>query len=204
MAKVSAVAKSEGLERRAQERQTMILRAGLLEQGGKPFFCLVRNVSATGIQVRVYGSAGRRGKVVVRVADDDPIHGWIVWMSAGNAGINFETAIDPATLLRLQQKLTSVRRRSMPRIKATSYAVLRIGGRVFQAVLKDISSLGAKVTTSRPLQIGERGSIRFPDLPELRAYVRWSDGPESGLVFETPIPMHDIAHWVEGRLRVTA
>ena len=46
--------------------------------------------------------------------------------------------------------------------------------------------------------------VEFTGLPSLNAYVRWSDGEQSGLIFETPIPMQIIAHLIEGRTRVAA
>lgn len=194
---------SSCVDRRSQERQLMILRVGLLQQAGKPFFCLARNVSSAGMQVRLYSSAARLGDVVVRIADENPIPGQIVWIENGNAGIGFDSGIDPATLLRLQQNLSPIRRRSTPRVKATSYVALHTDGRIIQAVLRDISCTGARVTTVRSLEIGGRARVRLPDLPELTAYVRWTECSESGLVFETPIPIHVIGKWVDGRLRVT-
>ena len=64
---------SDEPDRRSQGRQKMILRVGLLEQAGKPSFCLVSNISSTGLQVKLYSSAARVGDVRVRVADENPI-----------------------------------------------------------------------------------------------------------------------------------
>jgi hypothetical protein len=189
-------------DRRSKDRQRMILRVGLLAQAGKPFFCLVRNVSSTGMQVKLYASTARPGNVVIRVADEDQIAGQIVWIKNGSAGISFDEDIDPETFLRLQQKLSPVKRRSMPRVKATSYAALLVGGRTVQAVLQDVSCMGARVMTSRLLEAGARVSIRLPDLPEIRGSVRWTEGSDSGIAFETPIPMDVMSQWLEGRLRV--
>jgi len=191
-------------DRRSQGRKILILRVALLEQAGKPFFCLAKNISAAGIQVKLYSSAARVGPVTVRVADENAITGQIVWIENGNAGISFDSGIDPAALLRLQQNLSPVRRRTTPRVHAKSYAALHMRGRIIQGMLRDISCTGARVTTLRPLQIGERASVKFPDLPEVTAYVRWTECFESGLVFETPIPMQVIAQWIDGRVRVTA
>jgi hypothetical protein len=181
----------------------MILRVGVLEQQGHSSFCLVGNISPFGIQVKLYTAKIRPGNVVIRVADELPISGKVVWIEAGNAGISFDGELDASTLLRLQQKLTPIRRRAMPRVKATSYAALRIDKHIIQAVLQDISSIGARVTTSRQLEVGAAASIRLPDLPELRASVRWTESSNSGLVFETPIPMEIIGQWIDGRLRVS-
>ena len=182
----------------------MILRVGLLEQHGKASFCLIRNVSSAGIKVKLYTPSATNGDVVVRVADEEPIAGQIVWIKNADAGISFEKGTDPAILLRLQQKLSPVRRRSMPRIKASSCAALRVSGRTIPAMLRDISSMGARVTTSRSLEVGALAFIKFPDLPELKGFVRWNENLDSGLVFETPIPIRVISQWIDGRLRVTA
>lgn len=190
-------------DRRSEERKTMILRVGVLSQDERASFCLVKNVSATGVRVRLYSSTCRLGDVLIRVVDEDPISAKIVWIKKDDAGIEFDGRIDPETLLRLQQKLSPVRRRSMPRIKATSYAAVRVDGRNVQAVLRDISMMGARITTSRPLEVGAQASVRFPDLPELRANVRWTAEAECGLVFETPIPMEVMGEWIDGRLRVS-
>lgn len=195
------VRKGKGRERRSQERYTMILRVGILEHEGKNSFCLVKNISATGVQLKLYTSASIDHEVRVWVADEEPIGGRIVWIRDGIAGIRFGTRIDPQALLRLQQKLRAVRRRSMPRIAASGYTAVRMGGRNIASVLRDISSMGAKISTSRPLEPGGLALVRFPGLPELRAYVRWVDDCESGLVFETPIPMQIIAEWLDQRPR---
>jgi hypothetical protein len=194
------VRKGKG-ERRSQERYTMILRVGILEHAGKNSFCLVKNISATGVQLKLYTSASIDHEVRVWVADEEPISGRIVWIRDGVAGIRFDSRIDPQALLRLQQKLRAVRRRSMPRIAASGYTAVRMGGRNIASVLRDISSMGAKISTSRPLEAGGLALVRFPGLPEIRAYVRWVDDCDSGLVFETPIPMQIIAEWLDQRPR---
>jgi PilZ domain len=196
-----AMQTSDHLDRRSVDRQPMILRVGVLEQEGNASFCLVGNISPFGIHVKLYTARLQPGAVIIRIADERPISGKVVWIEAGNAGVSFDGELDTSTLLRLQQKLTPTRRRAMPRVKATSYAALRIDKRIIQAVLQDISSMGARVTTSRRLEVGAAASIRFPDLPELRTSVRWTENSDSGLVFETPIPMEVIGHWIDGRLR---
>lgn len=203
MAEISRLTSGDE-DRRVEERRRLILRVGVLEQGSRASFCLVRNISASGLQVKLFTSAIQVGQVIVRVADEAPISGQVVWIENGVAGVSFENRIAPSTLLRLQQKLRPIRRRAMPRIKATSFAAVRIDGRNVQAVLRDISSMGARITTSRSLRVGAAALTRFPGLPEIRASVRWTEGSESGLVFETPIPVHVMGEWIDGRLRVSA
>ena len=46
--------------------------------------------------------------------------------------------------------------------------------------------------------------LTLPELPTIRAHVRWADEAELGLFFESPIPIQIIAGWLGGRLRVSA
>lgn len=191
-------------DRRAQERYTLVLRIGVLEQGGKASLCLVKNISSRGVQLKLYSQAVPDSPVSLRVADELPVHGHLIWLNGDIAGMIFEDELNAATLLRVQQKLRPNRRRSMPRVAVEAAATLRSGGRTCRAAVCDISSVGARVRTRAPLVAGDRATVTLADMPPISAYVRWSDGEESGLTFETPIPMQIIATWVDGRVRLSA
>ena len=187
-------------ERRGQARYTLILRVGVLEQYGKSSLCLVKNISSSGVQLKCYS---RRpvvgGHASIRVADETPILGRIVWLEDDITGMGFDQELDAEALLRVRQKLGPARRRSTPRINVEASACLRTGGRILHASVLDISSMGVRIRTSSPLVRGDRAIITLSDLPAVDGYVRWSSDGEAGLVFETPIPMQVIAHWLEGR-----
>ena len=189
-------------ERRKDARYTLVLRVGLLEQDGQSSFCLVKNISSTGVQVKIYTQPAPNSDVCLRIADEPPVHGHLVWVEGEVAGINFHEELHAATLLRIQQKLRPNRRRAMPRVAVEAVATLRTGGETFRATIRDISSLGARVRTRTGLVAGDRVMAAVEDLPSIKAYVRWSDGEESGLVFETAIPMQIIAGWIPGRVRL--
>jgi hypothetical protein len=191
-------------ERRDEVRHTLILRVGVLEQGGKASLCIVKNISSMGVQFKFYAPPIVGATASIRVADETAVEGHVVWAKGDIAGMNFFEELDARALLRVRQKLKSIRRRIMPRIDVDASATLRSGGRVCRARVCDISSLGARVRTKSPLKAGDRAVLAFADLPSLNAFVRWSDGGESGLVFEAPIPMQIIAHWIDGRVRLSA
>ena len=88
----------------------------------------------------------------------------------------------------------------MPRVPVQAMGILRVGGRRVSAEVCDISSLGIKLRTSIPLEPGSRAIIELLGMPSLKAYVRWSDGESTGLIFETPIPLHILSHWSEGHV----
>ena len=187
-------------ERRKAVRHTMILRVGLIEQAGRSSFCLVKNISPVGIQIKFYSRPVLDAEASIQVADEPAAHGQVVWVKNDVAGISFKEQLDPATLLRIRQKLTPNRRRSIPRINIEARATLYTGGRTCRAGILDISTLGARIRTRSSVTPGDTAVVRFADLPPIKAYIRWSDGEESGLVFETPIPMQIIVDWIEERI----
>lgn len=191
-------------ERRKEARYTLILRAGILEQEGRSFFCLVKNISVSGVELKFYTRPILDADALLRVADEPPVRGKMVWIEEDRAGVSFHQELDAPTLLRVRQKLRPNRRRAIPRMSVDASASLRTGGRTSRVAVCDISSLGAKVRTDSPLTAGDRAVVEFSDLPPINAYIRWSDGDESGLIFETAIPMQIIAHWIEGRAHVVA
>lgn len=201
MPKISRNIEASRLEdRRKEVRYTMILRVGLLEQEGKTALCLVKNVSPYGVQIKFYARPIVGAKASLRIADEPPVKGRLVWIKGSTAGISFDDELDATKLLRVRQKLSPEQRRSTPRVGVDATATLRTNGQTCRAVVFDISSLGARIHTRSALRAGDRAVIAFPDLPSLNAYVRWNDGEESGLTFETPIPMQIIAEWVDQRM----
>jgi hypothetical protein len=191
-------------ERRKEARYTLILRVGVMEQDGKSSICLVKNISSTGAQVKVYTAAVADTKVALRVADEPPVHGQLVWLKEGIAGISFDDELDAATLLRVRQKLKPNRRRAMPRVAVHALAMLRAAGQTSSARVRDISSGGARVRARTTLMPGDRAMVSLDGLPTLSAYVRWNNGEECGVAFDTPIPMQIIATWLEARMPLGA
>lgn len=191
-------------ERRKEKRFTLILRVGVLEQMDKVSLCLVKNISSTGVQIKFYTHPIVGNEATIRVADEPSVKGHVVWIRGDVAGLSFDEELDAARVLRVRQKLGPNRRRSVPRVSVNASATLRTGGRTRHATICDISSLGARIRTNSHLTAGDRAVISFAELPPITAFVRWCDGNEVGLVFETPIPMQVIAHWIEGQLRLSA
>jgi hypothetical protein len=169
------------------------LRVGLLEQDRSSIFCLVKNISSLGVRVKPYGHVRLGTSVRLRLGDEDPVEGSVAWASDGLAGIQFEFALNPETLLRIAQKMVGQKRRTAPRIAIEVQACLRTAGRSHRATLCDVSMLGARIRTDLPVTFGETMIIEVPGIPSLRAYARWTRGLECGLSFEKPLSMQIIA-----------
>lgn len=200
----SSAARIVKTDRRAEKRETMVLRVGLLEAAGKSAFCLVKNISSAGVQVKLYGSIAAGCEVLLKVGDEGALRGRLIWAREDIVGIKFEHSLDPSTLLRVTQKLASSSRRSSPRVNAPARAILRTGGRTLSAELCDISVSGAKIRTQKAIKPGPSVLLTLPGLPTIRAHVRWAQDDELGLFFDCPLPIQIIASWLSERVRVSS
>ena len=191
------------VQRRKLARETMVLRVGIIEDGQRSSFCLLRNISPAGVQVKLFGDVSQGSQVGLRVGDEDPLIGHVVWVRDQIAGIEFDTMLAPEQMLRVAQKLASTKRRSSPRLSASSRAVLRTGGCTYLAELCDISTSGARVRTRTTMAFGPSVTLNLPHLPAIKCYVRWVAKSEIGLSFETPLPIQIIAAWVDDRVTIS-
>ena len=205
MSKLSAASlavPASTMERRSTKRQTMVLRVGILEHDGRTSFCIVKNISSHGVQVKLFGRLVPGSDVRLQIGDEDSLVGRAVWLRDQLAGIAFASALDATTLLRVTQNLAATKRRSTPRLNASARLLLRTGGKTYSGELRDISASGARIRTTKPVSSDHSITLDLPDLPPLKAYVRWTDETEVGVVFETPIPIQIIAKWLDGRVLV--
>jgi hypothetical protein len=184
------------LDRREHHRPTLVFRIGLLEIEGRSTFCLLRNISTNGVQVKLYSAIQEGSDVSLWVGDEKAVDGRVVWVHQALAGITFVEPLDATTLLRVQQMDAAQRRRTSPRARASGFAIFRTGGREYSAKLVDISTSGAKILTARPINSGGEGKLAIPGLPSLQSFVRWTEGQDVGLTFQTPMPIQVIAQWL--------
>jgi hypothetical protein len=191
-------------ERRSNPRQRMVLRVGLLEAPGRTSFCLVKNISAAGVQVKLYGQFESGCELSLTVGDETPLPGRVKWVHEQLAGIEFHAPLTPSCLLRVTQKLSQHRRRSSPRAYLAAHVLLTSNGRTAWGQLRDISTTGARIRTRKPIGRDSTVLLGVPGMPPLKGFVRWSDEDEIGVSFAAPIPVEIIAGWVGERELLSA
>ena len=184
-------------DRRTSERQQLVLRVGILEGDYGTSFCLVRNISPKGVQVRTFATVPLGSTLDLRVGDEDPVRGWVVWLRDQLAGIEFESELSPERLLRVRQVGNCTRRRGSPRLKRAAAVVLRSEGRRFNGRLCDISTSGVRIQLTDGLQPQRPVTVEMKGLPSMKAFVRWSDEGEAGLSFATLLPIQILAAWLD-------
>ena len=190
-------------ERRGVSRERLVLRVGILENEERPLYCIIRNISPSGVQVRVFDELDIGADVTLRTGDEDPVRGRVVWLRDHVAGISFDQMLEPDRMLRVTQNPSPEKRRSSPRVSASAAAILSTGGRRYAAELCDISASGARARTRAPIIPGSCIVLSLPGLSPIRSYPRWVADQEVGLIFDAPLPLQAIAEWLRERVKVS-
>jgi hypothetical protein len=180
------------MDQRSADRHKLILRVGLLEQDGRSIFCLVKNISTTGVQVKPYGDVSQGKGVSLRVGDEN-IPGTPLWSRDGLVGIKFGQTLNPQALLRIGQKMVVHKRRTAPRVMTDLKGSLRTGGIRRTITVCDLSMAGARIRTAQPITFGPTTILEVPGLPSLTACVRWSHDAEHGVSFQPPLSIQMVA-----------
>ena len=182
------IAEAGGADRRSADRQKLILRVGLLEQEGGPVFCLVRNISSVGTEVKPFSPVVDGSGISLRVGDEKPIPGLVVWSRDGLIGIRFGQPLNPQALLRIGQKMAAHKSGSVPWVGTDLRGCLRTGGLEYSVSVSDITMVGARLRIAGPVSFGKTMLVDLPGLPSLDVWVCWSNGAEHGVFFKSPLP----------------
>jgi hypothetical protein len=127
------------------------------------------------------------------------VTGRVVWTRGGNAGIQFDAAMDVAELLASPQGAEAGWRPRTPRVEIDRMATLRAGARTAWVHAKDISQSGVKIETeaeAAPAE-GEEVVITLEGFRPLHGVVRWSAEGSCGISFNQLIPFGDLIDWLK-------
>lgn len=186
-------------ERRSSERHIKILRVGTIVVEGRRELCLIRNISAGGVLAHVYSQLLPGQHVSIELKTSQPVTGRVVWTRGGNAGIQFDTAMDVAELLAAPQGVDNGWRPRTPRVEIDRLATLRAGARTAWVHARDISQSGVKLQ-SEPEDTpaaGEEVVITLEGFRPLHGVVRWAADGACGISFNQLIPFGDLIDWLK-------
>ena len=192
----------ETAEKRGDSRQSAVLRVALITIGQVTQFCRVVNVSARGLEVRLFSTVSRGTRVRVQLPDTMRVSGTVVWSRDNAAGIHLDTPMDVDGASSYGAAFDPKRRRRLPRASVAACARLRVGALTYQADLHNISPAGALLHTRKPLAATGPALLTLPDFAPIPSQVRWVDGLKIGLLFNTYLEMQILAAWINDRQRV--
>ena len=180
-------------ERRHDERHMTLLRVGSLIIGDRRELCLIRNISAGGMLIRVYSAVAPDTRVSVELKQGEPIPGKTLWSQDEFVGVSFDTPID---ILSLLSAPADAPRPRMPRLEVNCIAWVRDDGVVHRTRALNISQGGLRVETTNGLPVGAQVTVTLPGLSPEQGVVRWNDGESCGITFNRVLALSHLVAWL--------
>jgi hypothetical protein len=180
-------------ERRDGERLMTLYRVGSILVENRRELCLIKNISAGGMMIRLYCSIAEGTPVTVELKSGQPVSGRISWTRDQNAGITFDETIDVIDIL--STSMDGPRPR-MPRIETNCYASLRDGSNVLRVQACDISQGGLKVRCETTLPQGADVIVTLPRLEPQPGIACWNDSGFIGITFNRLLPLGELVAWL--------
>jgi hypothetical protein len=186
---LSAGRKPSYEEQRASPRFALLLRAAKLIGAHGEYLCIVRDVSETGVKLRLFHSLADERRLALESAAGDRLGVEKVWENGGEAGFRFDEPID---VQRFIAEAGPYPKRPI-RVCVGHQAQLTIAGETSAAKVRDLSRQGAGIETDHYLAIGQHLRIASGLMPEFEATVCWRQHPSYGIVFRQLMSLEELA-----------
>jgi hypothetical protein len=180
-------------DRRDGERHMTLFRVGSILVDDRRELCLIKNISAGGMMIRLYCPITEGTSCTVELKSGQPIHGRIGWIREHHAGVAFDQPIDVVEIL--SSSMEGPRPR-MPRIETHCHATLRDGANVLRVRACDISQGGVKVEWEAVLPQGADVIVTMPGLEPQPGIACWTENGYSGITFNRLIPLNELVAWL--------
>lgn len=190
-------------ERRDGERFLTLFRVGCLMVGDRRELCLIKNISAGGMLIRVYCNIDPGTRISVELKHGTPVEGVVRWAQDQTVGITFDTPVDVVELLAASMDGPRPR---MPRVEVNSLAWLREDGTVHRVQARDISQGGMKVESASDIAVGSDVVVTLPGLAPQAGVIRWRDSGCYGITFNSVVALPLLIAWLHeqrDKLRAT-
>ena len=186
-------------ERRKDNRTTAVYRPVLLETEGFTGFCLLRNLSTSGMMGIAYAQFAEGEAVSIQFMPGHVVTGEIVWSRDGRIGVKFDEEIDLAGSLKtMGSTYVESGLNRAPRLQIDCEGEAVVGDTRWKIRIQDISQRGIK-TVLPSVRPGEEVTILLPGMEPRKAIVRWSQNDQVGLNFVRPIAFEELARWAIGQ-----
>jgi PilZ domain len=185
-------------QRRESERHLSLLQVGALLVGDRRELCLIKNVSAGGMMLRVYSGISTDTRVTVELKQGESLSGTVRWVNGDAVGVTFDAPID---ILALIAPPSEGPRPRMPRIAIGCTAWVREGAEVYRTRAMNISQGGLCVEGSAELAIGAAVVVSLIGFEPLRGIVKWHESGAYGISFNRVLRLQELVDWLQEQHR---
>lgn len=183
-------------ERRSDQRQLTLFRVGTILVGPRRELCLIKNISAGGMMLRIYCALRVGEQVDVELKTGVVIRGRVSWLRDSQVGVAADQPIDVVEILASDSIGPRPR---MPRIETDATITVRQGAAVYRLRARDISQGGVKVEAPPRLSGNEEIVVSLAGLQPQRGMVRWVADGHAGLSFNQPLSLPELVAWLQAQ-----
>ena len=203
-ARLEPLADHPGEEQRIAPRFTLLIRAAKLVSAQGEFVCVIRDVSETGVSVRLFHGLPSCKDYALHMPAGAVYEITRVWHKGNEAGFTFASSVEVAKLV---NESTEYPKRGLRLALCFPVTVSMLAGQ-FDALIENFSQQGARLTCDRLLAIDQNVRIQIPASGggkprEVRAKVRWRRDQQYGVVFDDTFTLGDFAR-LAARLQAPA
>jgi len=179
-------------EKRTAGRVCNLIRPAKVVTPFGEFLCVIRDVSETGISLRIFHPLPDCPEMLIEQPNGDRYAVGLVWQNSDRAGFRFTGEADMDRILTHPDRF----HKRPIRVAINAPVELTAGVQMVRAELLDISQQGAKIACDQLLAIEQRVKIRAPGLRETRAKVRWRRNGFLGLAIDDTFQFEELARSV--------
>ncbi|NVE95281.1 PilZ domain-containing protein [Altererythrobacter lutimaris] len=180
---------ADGAEQRTAPRFTLLIRAAKIIAHQGEFVGVIRDVSNTGVSMRLFHRLPRSGALALELQSGEQFAIKRVWEEPGEAGFEFEqdVAVD-----RFISEVGEFPKRGLRFGIAFPLDVTSRGER-FEAMVENISQQGARIACDGMFAIDQSLTLSGEGLDKVRAKVRWRSQGQYGVVFDDTFSLSQFA-----------
>lgn len=186
---MQAGALQQGEEQRGAERYSLLIRPAKLVAPQGEFVCVLRDVSASGMSVKLFHRLPPRPHFTLELQSGLNFEVERVWEREGEAGFTFVHPVDVATLI---NEMGAYPRRGL-RLALSFPITISTAFARFSGIVENISQQGARLACDELFAIDQSLRLEGSGLRETRAKVRWRDGEHYGVVFDDTYSLREFA-----------
>lgn len=192
------------IERRTGNRHISVFRVGRLVDDGGDQICVIRNISAGGVMIESNRVPSIGSRVVVDLRSDRGLPATVRWVRDREAGVQFDTPIDVAAILREERPSILRMHPRAPRFVRQGRVKVIGTTNTSEGAITNISINGLGVRTPVRFARDEPVIVSIDGLGAARAAVRWWENQEMGLKLQTPLSYRLLADWLDDPARQEA